>query len=120
MNIERRRKEFFRLYLLKERSKATSTIRQSTIVIRHSKGPPTYEISPFADLFRLFHRGNKLDYSRPLTFQGHSKKINIDFLVVGSQNFLLHLDVKPAFEFFIEIHAGFSHFPGQNHFTIGF
>jgi hypothetical protein len=84
MNIERRRKEFFRLYLLKERSKATSTIRQSTIAIRHSKGPPTYEISPFADLFRLFHRSNKFDCSKPLTFQGHSEKINADFFVVGS------------------------------------
>jgi len=37
MNIECRNKKFFLFYFLKKQSEATSTIRQSTIVIRHSK-----------------------------------------------------------------------------------
>jgi hypothetical protein len=41
-NIEWRRKEFFLFYLLKEQSEATSTIRQSSIVIQWSftRAPP--------------------------------------------------------------------------------
>jgi hypothetical protein len=55
-----------------------------------------------------------------LAFQCHPEKINTGFRVKGSQNFLLDLDVKAAGQFFVEIHAGFSHFPGQNHFPVGF
>jgi hypothetical protein len=84
-NVDWRIKEFFLFYLLKEQSEATSTIRQSSIFIRHSMKSfiPEVQGSPFrVDVFvRLSLRSFQPLNSEPLNLEPFG-----DYLSIPSQS----------------------------------